>query len=46
MLKDVANEIFKNNYDGFNPLGVIIKNVNSSVFCAVKRDKKSIENRF
>jgi len=30
----------------FNPLGVIIKNVNSSVFCAVKRSKKYIENSF
>ncbi len=30
----------------FNPLGVIIKNVNSSVFCGVKRNKKCIENRF
>ena len=29
-----------------NPLGVIIKNVSSSVFCVVKRNKKCIENRF
>ncbi|WP_051929345.1 hypothetical protein [Flavobacterium sp. 83] len=29
-----------------NPLGAIIKNVNSSVFCVVKRNKKCIENRF
>jgi hypothetical protein len=27
-------------------LGVIIKNVSSSVFCVVKRNKKCIENRF
>jgi hypothetical protein len=29
-----------------NPLGAIIKNVNSSVFCEEKRNKKSIDNRF
>ena len=30
----------------FNPLGVIIKNVSSSVFCVMKWNKKSIEHRF
>ncbi len=41
--------LFLNNIRFFianNPLGVIIKNVYSSVFCAVKRNKKCIENRF
>jgi len=27
-------------------LGVIIKNISSSIFCAVKRNKKCIKNRF
>ena len=30
----------------FNLLGVITKKVCSSVFCAVKQNKKCIENRF
>ena len=41
--KFILNEVELNNY---NRLGVIIKNVSSSVFCAEKRNKKCIENRF
>lgn len=32
--------------EDFAQRGVIIKNVSSSVFCVVKRNKKCIENRF
>ena len=36
----------QNHFTFLNPLGAIIQNVSSSVFCAVKRNKKCIENRF
>ena len=41
----LCNYVFKYCFKN-HPLGVIIKNVSSSVFCEVKRSKKCIENRF
>ena len=48
-LKDIFSDEFESIGQEqiiLNPLGVIVQNVSSSVFCGVKRNKKCIENRF